>query len=252
MFTNLDGLVWLLILLLPLFYLQRSLHREIQVIFLLITHRSEITLFIFSLLFLPGVFLHELSHFLMALLLRVRTGKFSLVPQPLDNGRLRMGYVETARTDIVRDALIGAAPLLTGGIFIIFARITHLHLDNLWLDLLDGGPGALISSLEILVKVPDFWLWFYLIFAVSSTMMPSSADRRAWLPISVVLLIIFALVLTAGLGPWMLEHLAPLVNSSLRVVAVVFGISVAVHLVLMLPLLGFRQLLEKITGFRAV
>lgn len=252
MFTNLDGLVWLLILLFPLFFLQKRLHREIQVVFLLITHRSDITLFIFSLLFLPGVFLHELSHFVMALLLRVRTGKFSLVPQPLDNGRLRMGYVETAKTDIVRDALIGAAPLLSGGLFIIYSGITRLRLDTLWLDLVDGGPGKLITSLEMLVKMPDFWLWFYLIFAVSSTMMPSSADRRAWLPIAVVIFILFGLVLTAGLGPWMLQHLAPPLNSSLRAIAAVFGISAAVHLVLWLPLLGFRQLLEKLTGFRAV
>jgi hypothetical protein len=252
MLANLDGLVWLLLLLFPLFFLQKSLHREIQVVLLLITRRSDITLFIFSLFFLPGVFLHECSHFLMALLLRVRTGKFSMVPQPLDNGRLRMGYVETVKTDVIRDSLIGAAPLLSGGLFIIYAGITRLHLDVLWLELIDGGPGKLFASLDTVMNMPDFWLWFYLIFTVSSTMMPSSADRRAWLPIAVVVLVIFTLVLTAGLGPWMLEHLAPVVNSSLRAVAAVFGISMAVHLVLLLPLLGFRQLLEKLTGYRAV
>jgi hypothetical protein len=209
-------------------------------------------MFIFSLMFLPGVFLHEISHYLMALVLRVRTGRFSLVPQPLENGRLRMGYVETARTDIVRDALIGAAPLLFGSIFVAFTGISRLHLDLLWVNLADGGPGKLLAAVDHLVKMPDFWLWFYLLFAVSSTMMPSSADRRAWLPIIVVLLILFALVLTAGLGPWMLEHLAPLLNSSLNAINAVFGISAAIHLVLVIPILGLRLLLEKVTGFQAV
>ena len=51
---------------------------------------------IFSILFLPGVFLHEFSHFVMAKILRVRTGKFSIFPQSLPDGRLQLGYVETA------------------------------------------------------------------------------------------------------------------------------------------------------------
>ena len=72
-----DGFLWLLLMLGPLLILQRSLHREIQSVFLLITRRPEIAIALFSLLFFPGVLLHESSHFLMAKLLNVPTGRVS-------------------------------------------------------------------------------------------------------------------------------------------------------------------------------
>ena len=98
-------------MLVPLVYLQRLLHREIQIIFYLITRNKPLTIALFSMLFFPGVFLHELSHFLMAKVLGVRTGKFSLIPQSLDTGYLQLGYVETEQTDILRDSLIGLSPI---------------------------------------------------------------------------------------------------------------------------------------------
>ena len=109
--NQLSGLFWFILMLVPLILLQRLLHREIQAVFLILTRDPRITMGIFSLIFLPGVFLHELSHFLMAKILGVRTGRFSLFPQSLPDGRLQLGYVETTRSDIIRDSLIGAAPL---------------------------------------------------------------------------------------------------------------------------------------------
>ena len=109
--TQLSGLVWFIFMLVPLIIVQRLLHREIQAVFLILTRDTRLTMGIFSLLFLPGVFLHELSHFVMAKILRVRTGRFSIFPQSLPDGRLQLGYVETAKSDVVRDSLIGAAPL---------------------------------------------------------------------------------------------------------------------------------------------
>ena len=54
----------------------------------------------------------------MSHLLGVPTGRISLLPKPLENGRLQLGFVETGRTDIFRDALIGMAPLIAGGIVV--------------------------------------------------------------------------------------------------------------------------------------
>src|SRR3972149_5364942 len=114
MLTQFTGLIWFILMLLPLVLLQRLLHREIQAVILITTRNPPLTIGLFSILFFPGVFLHELSHFLMAKLLGVRTGSFSIIPRPLQNGRLQLGYVATAKTDIVRDSLVGAAPLIAG------------------------------------------------------------------------------------------------------------------------------------------
>ncbi len=247
-FTAFDGLIWLVFMLLPLYGLQRVLHREIQAVFLITTRSERVTTFLFALVFLPGVFLHELSHFVMARLLRVRTGRFSLLPQMLPNGRLRLGYVETMQSDVLRDSLIGAAPLLAGGVFVAWAATGPMQLLPLW-DVLRNGQWDLVwLGLTILPGLPDFWLWFYLTFAVSSTMLPSESDRHAWLPLALWVSVLLGLALLSGIGPWMLEYLAPLLNTFLRSVALLFGISAIVHATLALPVSLAHRLLTRITG----
>lgn len=247
-----DGVVWFAALLLGLTVLQRVLHFEIQAIFLLLTRRGEIALALFSLLFFPGVLLHELSHFLMALLLGVRTGRFSLWPQPLPDGRLRLGYVETQSTDVVRDALIGTAPLIVGSAFVVYAGLSQLGLPLLWEFWQEGGWRAFFQSLITLPERPDFWLWFYLTFTVSSTMLPSRSDRRAWLPVGIFVGFVIILAILVGAGAWMATHLAPLLNSGMRALAVVIGVSLAVHLVLLPPLWLVRRSLGRLTGLSVV
>ena len=246
---NLDGLWWLLILLGPFLILQRRLHVEIQSTLLLLTHRSDISLAVFSLLFFPGVLLHELSHFLLARLVGVRTGGISLIPRPLEEGRLQLGYVETAKTDFVRDAMIGVAPLLTGGFFIAWVGIAHLGLLIIWDSLNSAGGQALGLAVRELLARSDFWLWFYLIVAVSSTMMPSRADRRAWLPVALIVAVTLSLGILAGAGPWLLENITAPLNNALRTVAIVFAISLGVHLVLVMPCYFLRRMLERWTGY---
>jgi membrane-associated protease RseP (regulator of RpoE activity) len=78
--TQLTGFLWFVFMLAPLILLQRLLHREIQAVFLILTRDPGLTMGLFSIIFLPGVFLHELSHFLMAKILFIPTGKFSIFP----------------------------------------------------------------------------------------------------------------------------------------------------------------------------
>ena len=249
---NTDGVLYLLFLLGPLLILQRSLHRETQAIFLLLTRRTEFAIMLFSLLFFPGVFLHETSHYLTARLLGVRTGKFSLVPRVQPGGRLQLGYVETASSDWLRDALIGAAPLLAGGCVVAYIGLFHLGLPAIWAPLVAGNVSAALSAIPTLLHQPDFWLWFYLGFVVSSTMFPSPSDRRAWVPLTLVIVALFAFSLLVGAGPWMAQHLATPFNRLLLGVDVVLGISVFIHLVLVPPLYGTRILLSRLTGLQVV
>jgi len=246
------GLGWLLLMLGPLLFAQRWLHREIQWVFLLVTRSQAVALGLFSLLFFPGVLLHELSHFLMARVLGVRTGRFSLLPSVIQDGRLRLGYVETEETDILRDALIGMAPLITGGAAVAYLGISPLGLVPLasFIDQADW-PG-LWQGLMALPNQSDFWLWFYLAFTISSTMLPSASDRRAWLPIILALLVLVGLALLVGAGPWMLENLGPWFDRAMRALATIFGVSLSLHIVLLLPFRLLRGLISQITGMRIV
>jgi hypothetical protein len=243
-----DGLIWLLLILGPLVFFQQRLHLEMQAIFLLITRRADLTLVLFSMLFFPGVVLHEGSHFLMARLLMVRTGRFSLLPRPMEGGRVRLGYVETERSDLVRDALIGLAPLIAGGVFVAYAGLARLGLHRVWDNLVLEGPRGLLEQLPGMQSMPDFWLWFYLLFVISSTMLPSASDRRAWLPLSLGVGLLLVLALLAGAGPWMLANLAPTLDRVLLALAVVLTISLIIHLILLVPFYLLRRLLNRLTG----
>lgn len=250
--TSFDGLWWVLLLLGPLLLSQRRLHYEIQAVLMMLTRRAELAIALFAMLFLPGVFLHELSHFLMAQVLGVRTGRFSLLPQSMPDGRLRLGYVETENTDAARDALIGAAPLLAGGTFVAFAGLVQLKLPQVW-EAWQANDGAILAqALENLVNTPDFWLWFYLTLAVSSTMFPSASDRRAWLPVLLVAVGILGTGLLMGAGPWLVENLGEPINQVFRGVGAVFAVSLAVQLILLLPIFLLRRLLNRLTGLKVI
>jgi hypothetical protein len=246
--TQLSGLLWFILMLVPLILLQRLLHREIQAVFLILTRDARVTMGVFSILFLPGVFLHELSHFVMAKILRVRTGRFSIFPRSLPDGRLQLGYVETARADVIRDSLIGAAPLIVGTLFVAYVAVYHLQLRVLWDTFRNGQFQLFWMGVRALPQVQDFFLWFYLAFAVSSTMMPSESDRHAWLELLISIGVLFAIALLFGAGPWMLSNIAPRLSNFLSAVALIFGLSTIVHILLILPTALMHKLLARATG----
>ena len=250
--TQLTGFFWFVFMLVPLIYLQRFLHREMQAVFLILTRNAQLTMGVFQFIFLPGVFLHEASHFLMAKVLRVPTGSFSILPKPLPDGRLQMGYVETAKADIVRDSLIGAAPLIIGTLFVAYVSIYQLEMRVLWDVLRNGQFNLFWMGLQALPNGQDFYLWFYLTFVVSSTMMPSESDRHAWLELVISVGILFSIALLIGAGPWMLNNVAPLISNFLSSVAVIFGLSSVVHVVLVLPTALIHKLLTRVTGVDVV
>ena len=159
-----------------------------------------------------------------------------------------MGYVETAQTDIVRDSLIGIAPLVSGSLFIAYAGLNRMGLSTLLAVLANGQTELFWTGLKLLPQVNDFPLWFYLAFTVSSTMLPSESDRHAWLPLGLWTAVLFALAIFAGAGSWMLANIAPLLNDFLGSVATLFGLSVALHIVLLLPTMLLHRLVSRVTG----
>ena len=246
----LNNLLWLILTMAMLAWLQMRLHREVQLFFLLVTRNPKLAILLFSLVFLPGVFLHELSHFIAAKLLRVRTGRFSVFPRDQGDGTLQLGFVEISATDPIRESLIGAAPLLAGSVFVSFAGISYLGLDAIWAALVQQGLGDGISALFALFKQPDVWLWLYLAMAVSSTMFPSHSDRRPMTKLLIGLLLLLAVLILFGAGVWLLNLVGPGISRLLGAASVVFGVSTGLHLLLLLPLALIRRLFVDLIGVK--
>lgn len=79
-------------------------------------------------------------------------------------------------------------------------------------------------------------------------MMPSESDRHAWLELVISIGVLFSITLLFGAGPWMLSNIAPRISSFLGFVAVIFGLSNFVHVLLILPTALLHKLLARVTG----
>lgn len=201
-------------------------------------------IFAYHFLFFPGVLLHEGAHFLTAMVLGVRVGRFNLLPKinPQSNV-IEMGSVETYSNGFFRDALIGVAPLVFGsGVVIFLAGL--LHLDRAWTALANLQFSWFWELLVGAVQTPYALIWFWLMFVVSSTMMPSEPDRRSWFPVLLIGGIAAALLLVTDNG-WVFGSLLAPVNWAARALTLVFVINLIVHLVF-LAVLSIPRVIARI------
>ncbi len=242
--------LWLFAALVPLLALERWIHRHAQGIGLLLTRHQDLAIILYSSLFLPGVALHEFSHWLMAKLLAVETARFSLWPQRQADGTLRLGYVETVKVDFLREALIGIAPLLAGSVVVVLIGYSRLAVGPLGAAMAAGDIAAAVARLLDTLRSPDSFLWLYLLFTVSNSMLPSASDRRAWLPVGGLLAAVGLLLYGAGAAPLVMDWIGAPLAAGVRVVASAFSITVGVDL-LILPLLWvIEKIIIRVTGLK--
>src|SRR5512147_2293768 len=91
-------------------FLQRWLHRHIQGLALILTGDAGCAIRFLFYLLMPGVLLHEMSHYVMARLLLVRTGAFRVGIGNTNRRQVSLGSVNIERTDPIRESLVGIAP----------------------------------------------------------------------------------------------------------------------------------------------
>jgi flagellar biogenesis protein FliO len=148
--------------------------------------------------------------------------------------------------------MIGVAPLVTGGIFVAFAGVSRLGLNVIWVNLIQGQINTISPALKYILTRPDFWLWLYLTFTVSSTMMPSASDRRAWLPLILLLVSLLGFILLIGVGPWLLSNFGYSFMASMDAVTMIFGITVIIHLILLPPTWILRKMISRLVRLQVV
>lgn len=164
------SLLVLFLTLIVLYILSGIFIKKLFIILYRIAKSREKASVLLSIIFLPGTFIHEISHFITALFLIVPVGQLNLVPEADDKG-VKLGSVAIGKTDFIRASLIGLAPIITGG-GILFWAITFLlspgHLENPWF----------IAA------------FIYLVFEITHTMFSSRRDLYAVLELVVFMVIV--------------------------------------------------------------
>lgn len=134
------------------------------------TKNQTITIYFLSFLFLPGVIIHEFSHLLSASLLFVPVGEIEFIPKVSENG-VKLGSVKIGKTDFLRRAVIGFAPIVAGiGImtgFLYYFTPAILNFPK-------------ISFLEMA-------LIFYVVFQLGNTMFSSRKDVEGALELLILI-----------------------------------------------------------------
>jgi hypothetical protein len=170
------GILIFILALSILYILSRIFIHKLFTVLYRLTRSREKAAGLLGWIFLPGTFIHEVSHLLAALFLLVPVGHINLLAETEEEG-IKLGSVQIGKTDFIRGSIIGLAPLLIGGGGVLWAisySLSHGYLGNSWVII------ALI----------------YIIFQITHTMFSSESDLNAVLEFAVFLAVIsFALIL---------------------------------------------------------
>jgi hypothetical protein len=231
----------------PLVFFERWIHQHIQGVALLATRHEDAAVLLYALPLLPGVMLHEFSHWLVAKLLGVKTAGMTLLPQRQRDGHIRLGSLTIYQTDVVRASLIGVAPLISGSLVVLALGQWVFGVGALGEALVSGDVGAIASSLVAALGAPDMWIWLYFVFAFANAMLPSPSDRQTWPPVILFLAVVVAAAYVLGFSGVLLE-LAPFVVSALRWLAVAFALTLVADVPFIIVIALAERMLSAASG----
>jgi hypothetical protein len=177
------GILIFILALTFLYILSRIFIHKLLIVLYRLTRSREKATGLLGWIFLPGTFIHEVSHLLAALVLLVPVGRINLLAET-EEERIKLGSVQIAKTDFIRASIIGLAPLLVGGGGILWAISYLLPRGAL------GNPWVIIALI-------------YGIFQITHTMFSSESDLKAVLELAVFIVVIsIALILFKIYAPF--------------------------------------------------
>lgn len=168
---------WIAVFLLELiflFLLSRELVKSLSTFLYNLTKSQKAAVHVLAFIFFPGVVIHELAHLLVANILLVKTGEIEFVPQITKHG-VKLGSVVIAKTDPIRRALIGVAPVFVG-LSLIMGIVYYFPQSSL-----------IVSTIEL-----------YSLFVISNTMFSSYKDMEGTLELIIVVAIFAAVYYAIG------------------------------------------------------
>lgn len=204
-------------------FLQRWLQQHIQGLTYAVTGNPGCAVRALFLILLPGVLLHEGSHWLVANLIGVRTGKVSIGLGKMRGKHFSLGSVTVERSDPLRESLIGVAPFIFG---LLAVWLWMGFGFGLWTP---TEPLQVWDAVAATITDPLTWVALYFVFAVSTSMIPSESDREPWGIIIAIFAGIGLLAVILGWTPNLTPDLLTFLQTLLTTLIFVFGIIVVVN-----------------------
>lgn len=240
---------WLILaaVLIPLIYVEKWIHAHLYGVGWLLTNNKKSATALYYVLLFPGVFVHEFTQYLVAGALNVRIKRVIAWPEAQDDGTLRLNFVQIKQANRLEAAIIGAAPLFTG-LGLVWVISNHiLNLDNVLSALATGNINVIGPALRQLVSKPDFYLWLYLMFAVSNAMLPTPADREGWPLVIGLFAVVIGFLVIIGTGAVLLKTFTGPVAHGVDRLATAFASVLAVEIPGLLLIGVAEEILERIT-----
>ena len=173
----LPTLLLLAVALLALAWLSGQLSIRTQLVVYHLTGSLDLATVAIFLLLLPGVFVHELSHWVTAKLLGLHPSRFRVWPKRHKHG-LGLGSVHVRSGGTWRDSAVGMAPLIAGSILLALVGSYVFEADLLLGQLEQGRLINVLGAFFDALARPDGLVWAYALFVIGNSMMPSRSDRQ--------------------------------------------------------------------------
>lgn len=159
--------------------MSRILATSVSGLLMRISGNQMFALKLFHILLLPGVVIHELAHLIVAEVMLVRTGGLSFTMEQ-EEDRIVMGSVGIERTDPIRRAIIGFAPVFVGVLLIAFFVFYFLS---------QNSP----------ISFPwNYALVLFVVFEIGNTMFSSKRDLEGTLQLLLVISVAIIVVYFLG------------------------------------------------------
>lgn len=227
-------LLFFLLLLTFLFLLSQKIQTSVFNNVFILTKSKKLSIGILIVLLLPGTIIHELSHFLMATILRVQTGELTVFPA-IENDEVKAGKLFLGQTDPFRLTIIGLAPILIG-LFLIYILCKLFIPDFSYLITHNSQPTTSIMSFVIC----------YLLFVISITMFSSKKDLQGLIISLPIVVLIFGGLYFAGVRVFLENNLLWKIEAFMSNLNFYLLLTVIIDLSIFLLLSGNLFLWQKI------
>ncbi|MEQ8673385.1 MAG: hypothetical protein RLP44_02970 [Aggregatilineales bacterium] len=225
------------------------LHQHIFKVGWLVTKNYQTTTILYYTFFIPGVALYEFVIWLIAGLLNVRAERSFNLPEKQEIGELRLNFVKLSRkTTPYKAAIINISPLIFGIAIIWFVANYVINIQDALSLMNDGTLNNLDESIRQLTLKPDFWLWIYIMFTVTNTMMPDQGVIRLWLRGGAFVIIALGVIFLFGANTLVNDEIFSPFISGLNALSSVFAFMIALNVFGVAILAIIENTIEWITG----